>query len=338
MPESAAKRDSPQVGKLSQTPPPLPVRAKVQDSESAEAVEFNDADSRAVQTLAVSEDPEEFNDEPVGLIAQLAAALNSLGILSFMSSAMFHLIAWGIALIVLPLLGIEWLEFEWEAPQPLAASLSDKDVIDDLPQMDFVGSVNVEMDKPQSSLQQLAQQLQKSDEAWLNSANTELFAPTSAGSDGADSGGGVLLKVPEGGFAVTKGSFTAFTIPATPQPLKPYLIVIEVRLPGDVKKYRTNDLKGEVIGTDGYKQLLPYDRNSPSASFAPLADGKKTVIDSSTNIDVINNRVQIIVTVPGARNLVKDRIKIRSRRLREDQELTLTFGNLPAPDAEDPNK
>ena len=41
------------------------------------------------------------------------------------------------------------------------------------------------------------------------------------------------------------------------------------------------------------------------------------------------NRVQIIVKVPGAARLVKDVIKIRSRKLKEEQELTLVFG-VPA--------
>ena len=154
----------------------------------------------------------------------------------------------------------------------------------------------------------------------------------------ADDGGGILLKVPEAGFAVTKGSFTAFTIPANPEPLKPYRIVIEVRLPGDVNKYRVNDLKGEVIGTDGYKQFLPYDKAMPSAARAPAANGREVILTSSSSIDVIKNRVQIIIVVPGARNLVKDRIKIRSRRLREEQELTLTFGKSRTLNENEPEK
>ena len=338
MSESAAQRDSPQAGKLTLTPPPLPVRAE----ELAHAIqgdaEFTDPESLTFRTVAGSLDRAETEEAPVGLFAHLAAALISLGSMSFMSSALFHLIAWGTALVLLPLFGFDWLEFRQEPPPPISASLGDEEVLDDLAQLDMTGSLSAEMDKPQSSLQQLAQQLQKSDAAWLDSASSELFAPASEASVGASDGGGVLLKMPEGGFAVTKGSFTAFTIPATPQPLKPYRIVIEVRLPGDVKKYRVSDLKGEVIGTDGYKQLLPYDRNAPSASRAPAANGKEVVIESSTSIDVINNRVQIIIVVPGARNLVKDRIKIRSRRLREDQELTLTFGKPQTPDAKEPEE
>jgi hypothetical protein len=48
-------------------------------------------------------------------------------------------------------------------------------------------------------------------------------------------------------------------------------------------------------------------------------------------LDVIDNRVQIIVKVPGAARLVKDEIRIRSRKLKEEQELTLVFGIPNAP-------
>ncbi len=338
MPESAAEQDSPQVGKLPKVPPPLPPRAEDQPPIVEDTPEFIDPESLAFREVAPKVDLDESEEEPLSLFERLAFAVSSLASMSFVTSAMFHLIAWGLALVLLPLFGFDWLEFNREPPPPLAASLSDKEVLDNLPQLEIVGSIDIRTEKPKSSLQQLAQQMQQSDAAWLKSANAELFNPESDGAQGADDGGGVLLKVPEGGFAVTKGSFTAFTIPATPQPLKPYRIVIEVRLPGDVKKYRVNDLKGEVIGTDGYKQSLPYDRNAPSASRAPSANGKEVVIESSTSIDVINNRVQIIIVVPGARNLVMDRIKIHSRRLREDQELTLTFGRARTPDTENPDK
>ena len=120
--------------------------------------------------------------------------------------------------------------------------------------------------------------------------------------------------------------------------MKPYRIVIEVRLPSDVKRYRVNDLKGEVIGTDGYRQFLPFDKRAPSATRSPAANGKEIVMTSSASIDVIKNRVQIIIIVPGARELVKDQIKIRSRRLKEDQELTLTFGRPKTPKTPKPDE
>ncbi|MEZ6031949.1 MAG: hypothetical protein R3C17_02575 [Planctomycetaceae bacterium] len=291
-----------------------------------------DVDDCAVGVVDVSTSAEE---ESPTLRDSVVASLTSLASMSFFSSAFFHLFVWGTALLLLPLFGLEWLEFSTVEVPPISASLGDEEVLDDLPKMNVIGSVDVENDEPSSSLQELAQRLQESETAWLRSANEEALSPLSVEADGED-GGGILLKVPDAGFAVTKGSFTAFTIPAEPEPLKPYRIVIEVRLPSDVKKYRVNDLKGEVIGTDGYKQFLPYDRRAPSASRAPAANGKEIPITSSTSIDVIKNRVQIIIVVPGAQNLVKDRIKIRSRRLREDQELTLTFARRRAPKEDEP--
>lgn len=79
-----------------------------------------------------------------------------------------------------------------------------------------------------------------------------------------------LLKVPVDGLAVTKGSFTAFTIPAAPKPRQAYSIVIEVKLPDDVEEYRVSDLSGKVRGTDGYEQKLPYDTRTPGAAGYPV--------------------------------------------------------------------
>ncbi len=325
MPESAAEHNSQQGGQQKLSPPPLPLRA-------------GDASELVITVPELHDPPETADDaEPGAKIGHIAAAMTSLGSMSFVSSALFHLVVWVSALILLPLFGFDWMELIQTPQEPIVASLGDENILDELPKFEIVGSVDVQVEKPQSSVQQLAQHLQRSDSAWLQSFNEELVGASSAESKGeGDDGGGILLKIPDQGFAVTKGSFTAFTIPATPAPMKPYRIVIEVRLPGDVKKYRVSDLKGEVIGTDGYKQFLPYDKNTPSASRAPAANGKETVINSSSSIDVINNRVQIIIVVPGARNLVKDRINIRSKRLREDQELTLTFGQPRTPEKEEP--
>ncbi len=325
MPESAAEQDLLQVGKHTLSPPPLPPRAMDEQD--------------AVVTVPAFTEPPELADEESSdsLLVRLAASLTSLASMSFFSSAMFHLLVWGTALILLPIFGFDWLEFTQPPQEPISASLGDKEILDDLPQFEVIGSIDIE--KPQSNLQVLSQHLQESDSASLRSVDGDAFSPSLVDSEGeADGGGEILLKVPKEGFAVTKGSFTAFTIPAAPEPLKPYRIVIEVRLPGDVKRYRVSDLKGEVIGTDGYRQLLPYDKRMPTASRAPAANGREVVITSSSSIDVIKNRVQIIIVVPGARNLVKDRIQIRSRRLREDQELTLTFGKARTSDEVEPEK
>lgn len=327
MPKSASESDSLQVGKHMLSPPPLVPRAEDEQD--------------TVVTVPTFTDPPEFADEESSnsIPGRVAASLTTPACVSLFSSVLIHLLVWGTALILLPIFGFDLLELIQKPQEPISASLGDEEILDDLPQFEVVGSVEVEMEKQESSVQQLAQHLQESNAAWLKSASEEAFSLSSVDSQGeAGDGGGILLKVPKAGFAVTKGSFTAFTIPATPEPLTPYRIVIEVRLPGDVNKYRVSDLKGEVIGTDGYKQFLPYDKAMPSATRAPAANGKEVVLTSSSSIDVIKNRVQIIIVVPGARNLVKDRIKIRSRHLREEQELTLTFGKAGTPDDDGPEK
>ena len=131
--------------------------------------------------------------------------------------------------------------------------------------------------------------------------------------------------MPGGGRAVTKGSFTVWCTPENPLPGQRYDIIIEVKVPNRVKKYRLSDLKGEVTGTDGYRQLLPWDRARPYATKIPTDDGMVRVRGNEV-IDVKDNRVQLAVSVPGAARLIKDTIEIRSRILREEQTLELIFG------------
>ena len=177
----------------------------------------------------------------------------------------------------------------------------------------------------------MAAELQRSENGTLLAAQDDVWKSIlgSKENDPTEDGSGVLLKVPESGLAVTKGSFTAFTIPANPKPREVYSIVIEVRLPDDVKEFRVSDLVGEVRGSDKYVQKIPYDKDAPYASGYPVENAGIKVLTSSTVLNVEKNRVQIIVKVPGAARMVKDVIKIRSRKLKEEQELTLVFG-VPA--------
>ncbi len=109
-------------------------------------------------------------------------------------------------------------------------------------------------------------------------------------------------------YAVTKGSFSAWTEPKDPEPLKAYIIRIVVHLPGDWEKpakFRMKDISGMVIGTDGYKQAI---------RFKPT----QTVL-------VQDGAVQIDIPVPGARKLVRDTIRIESKLLKEKQVIQLVF-------------
>ena len=131
---------------------------------------------------------------------------------------------------------------------PLQAALGDEDILDESAKFDLAAEIRTDLETPSNSLEQLAQQLQRSDAAWLKSTTDDVWNNVPAGDpeDPHAAGAGVLLKVPASGLAVTKGSFTAFTIPAQPKPRESYKIVIEVRLPENVRKYRVSDLSGEV--------------------------------------------------------------------------------------------
>lgn len=120
-------------------------------------------------------------------------------------------------------------------------------------------------------------------------------------------GGGFRFKMPESGEAVTKGSFTAWTVPEDPRPGENYMIVIQIRLPEHVDTYPLRDLTGRVEGTDRYRQPI-------GGRFA-----------SNRKLPVIANSVQVTVMVPGAAQLVRDKIELRSRLLKEEQTLEIVF-------------
>lgn len=125
------------------------------------------------------------------------------------------------------------------------------------------------------------------------------------GRGGGGGGDGFQFRMPGGGKAVTKGSFTAWTVPEDPAPGQDYLIVIQIKLPNHIKEYPSKDLSGKVVGTDGYHQLIP----GRAPEFLPLKE----------------QQTQIAIHVPGADRLVKDMIVIESRRLKERQVLEIVF-------------
>lgn len=125
---------------------------------------------------------------------------------------------------------------------------------------------------------------------------------------GDGTGGGTGIGVPAinvPSFAVTKGSFSAWTEPRDPEPRRQYVIVIQVRLPKTIREYRGSDLNGRVTGTDKYIQPIKF----KTTDKFPVKDGA----------------VEIRVPVPGADKLVRDTIRIESRLLREKQTLQIEF-------------
>ena len=143
------------------------------------------------------------------------------------------------------------------------------------------------------------------------------------------SGQGRRLRAPSN--AVSEGRFTAWTIPIpkrrgdTPQPGdapregQDYHIVLEIQLPKTVRRYSASDLQGVVIGTDGYRLKLPF-------RTWYYVDGQLRPVRPGGRLPIVDHRVQILVHVPGAERLVRDRIMLGSRVLAETQRLELVFG------------
>ncbi|OYW19880.1 MAG: hypothetical protein B7Z55_08115 [Planctomycetales bacterium 12-60-4] len=126
--------------------------------------------------------------------------------------------------------------------------------------------------------------------------------------DGDDAGDGDVamarnIRVPES--AITRGSFTVWTEPEDPAPRVAYDIVIQVKLPPSVKQYRLSDLSGSVTGTDGYRKQIKY--------------------TSKDRKGVKEGIVQLTIKIPGAAQLVKDVIEIKSKILDEEQTIEIVF-------------
>lgn len=154
-------------------------------------------------------------------------------------------------------------------------------------------------------------------------------AGQTAGNDGdaGSSGGGLGFKfnMPEGGKVVSKGSFSAWTVPEDPEPRKDYMIVIRIRLPEKTRLYRISDLSGKVEGSDFYVQHLPFDPNRRDLAARTERGGQVVKLRSSDRLRVIKNHVQIMIPVKGAASLVRDTIEVKSRMLKEDQKLEIVF-------------
>lgn len=169
-----------------------------------------------------------------------------------------------------------------------------------------------------------------------------------SGSGGGKGGGGDGHGAGDGGFgagigpfvpgnAVTKGSFTAWTTPTygvgyprrfgepdpkpgdSPRPGQPYFITIQIKVPADREWYPIADIKGTVVGTDRWVQSIP------EYTFWRSNAGELISVKGRTSIPVVDGKVQFLVRVPGADELVKDTIQVSSRMLKEKQTLELVF-------------
>lgn len=180
----------------------------------------------------------------------------------------------------------------------------------------------------QNQLPQLTKIPITADEAQISSSLLDSTA-SMAGNNGeggdTDEGFGFMFSMPEGGKVVSKGSFSAWTVPEDPEPRKDYMIVIRIRLPEKTRLYRISDLSGKVEGSDFYVQHLPFDPNRKDLGARSERGGQVIRLRSSDRLRVINNHVQIMIPVMGGDSLVRDTIHVRSRMLKEDQTLEIVF-------------
>ena len=137
-------------------------------------------------------------------------------------------------------------------------------------------------------------------------------------------GAGGLLKVPAKGRVVKRGSFAAWTVPLDPEPEKEYTIVIQVKLPATLRRYRASDLSGIVQGSDRYVQTIPWDGRWPNVTLT-VRGGRLVVVKKKDHLPVRNGIAQLLIRVPPAEKLVRDTIRIRSRLLKEEQTLEIVF-------------
>lgn len=130
---------------------------------------------------------------------------------------------------------------------------------------------------------------------------------------GAGTGGVEVFRFqkPNGGEAVTQGSFTVWTEPLDPFPNQPYLIVVQLRVPENLTVYPKSDLKVDVVGSDTFHLQLP----DPRRGFKLLG-----------TLPVVDGEAQLVIPIPGAPSLVRDLIRIESREiLNEKQSLRIEF-------------
>lgn len=123
--------------------------------------------------------------------------------------------------------------------------------------------------------------------------------------------------------AVTKGSFSVWTVPSDPTPKQDYRIVIQVKLPSNTSSYSMNDLSGQVIGTDNYTQPIGASVNSTLSSI--LGGNNYSRYYNSGEFNHNGDSATLSVLVPGADTLIRDTIQIRSGLLGESQEISIVF-------------
>lgn len=285
---------------------------------------------RAKRTAKANKRPlVEVADEGIEGDVAITDSLSSYDALAVYFSFAFHLIALVAVMVVLWALDLIYLP-TFDSVDPLRAALADETVMDDEPlmeteplQIQTADTVEIKEDSAVSIAKAISEES-------LNAADILSSVTGSKGNDGTP---GLNAFLPRGGNAVTEGSFTAWTVPENPGPGDTYMIVIEVKLPEEIKIYRLTDLTGVVVGTDNYKQELPWDNSRRVKKYWPyphrVKNGKATKVafsDRKDRIRVSDHKLQMFFKIPGGNRSIRDRITLRSKVLKEEQELELEFG------------
>ncbi|MFZ9089299.1 MAG: hypothetical protein ACO3FE_04335 [Planctomycetaceae bacterium] len=122
--------------------------------------------------------------------------LSSFAAVGMFSSLTFHLALWGLAIILLPLLGIDWLEPFSSIQPPLQASLGEEEIIDRLAFVEINTQLTGDATEGPTNIEQMAQQLQQSESGWLKSAVDDIWKNQSQSDDqDATANTGRLLKI-----------------------------------------------------------------------------------------------------------------------------------------------
>lgn len=218
------------------------------------------------------------------------------------------------------------------APLTITTELPDESPLDDLPAEFTLQPPQVE-DAPQLGPSMVA--------ATAADASHQLDVAAVTAPPGGKQGAGTSSGPPAqtGSFldlpknAVQAGSFAAWWIPKAerygeqveagqlPREGQDYRIYVQVLVPKEHKVYRVDDLSGEIVGTDGYKQIIP-DR-------AFVLDEKGNLvpaIGARRYLPLRNGVAEIVFKVDAASKAgIQDLIRIHSRLLDEEQTLTLEF-------------
>lgn len=177
------------------------------------------------------------------------------------------------------------------------------------------------------------------DESHLLPSLAAAFSPS--GADGKESTAGPAtpsgtpFELPKN--AVQAGSFAAWWTPKVerygekvepgqlPREGQDYRIYVQVLVPKEHKRYKVDDLSGEIVGSDGYRQPIP-DR-------AWTVDDKGNLVravGANRYLNIRNGVAEIVFKVEAASKAgVRDTILIRSRLLEEEQQMTLEFQPTP---------